>query len=182
MKYIYLSLMGIFNKIFGSKNENSIPNLNAKSWAGLFTILAMTEATEELPSEIDTSDVLNNLFNSDSNIGILDGEIEKTSIHKITIQVYHRSNNNKIQWDQEWDNLFKQLGKFKNSETYAVANDLAKIAFGMKMIEDYELIAQNFVYRLSQAEKYFLMPKQDFMYVLKDAAEITGYNDFIENQ
>jgi hypothetical protein len=49
------------------------------------------------------------------------------------------------------------------------------------MLEGMENIAENFVYRLSNSEKFFLMPKQDFMYVLKDAAEDTGYNDFAEN-
>jgi|GEM_PF-2602063 hypothetical protein len=169
--------MGIFDKLFKSNSQNNIPKLQADTWAGLYVILSFTEAANEPPKPEDVEEVLNSLFENEFDLRNMDFK----QIIQISNQIFGKTNNSTEKWNAEWEALYTQLGDFKNSETYRVANNLARIAFKLKMLEGMENIAENFVYRLSNSEKFFLMPKQDFMYVLKDAAEDTGYNDFAEN-
>ena len=42
--------------------------------------------------------------------------------------------------------------------------------------------AENFIYRISQSEKYFKISKTDFVEIMEEERENTGYNEFKKNQ
>lgn len=166
--------MGLLSKLLGLNNENDSNSDSPQTWTAKFLILSMTESTGEAPSLEELKEVIEEAFPEFP-------KSELNNLHSSVVALHKKSGNNKTEWDKIWDNFSSQLKNFKLSETFSVAKDIASSAYILKMTEGMEEVAETYVYRMSQSEKYLLISKQDFMYILKEEAENTGYNDYINN-
>jgi hypothetical protein len=156
-------------------NSNVSSNSDSpEHWSAKFLILVITEASGQTPSLEQVKGVLENTYPKLS-------ASEISSIHLSVLALCKNSANSKAEWDKIWDNFSIQLKTFKLSETFSAVREIASNAFHLKMEEGMEEVAQKFVYRMSQFEKYLQISKTDYLAILEEEKENTGYNAFKKN-
>lgn len=170
--------MNFFKKLFGMNtefnNNFSVKFDSPEVWTTKFFLMVITETTSEVPSMDDIKEIVTNTFpNFPPN--------ELPSVYSSIISMQKNSSNLKQEWDKIWEIFSSQHNFFKLSESFAVCRKLASIAFNLKMADNMEEIAENLIYRISQSEKYFKISKSDFVEILEEEKENTGYNDFLNN-
>ena len=170
--------METLKKLFGGGNQtnsNSTSNQDdAITWPAKFLLLSITETSGEAPSLEDIKEVLQNTFQNFTQSKISEIHVSIMALHK-------KSNNTKNEWDKIWDDFSSQLKTFKLSETFSSVQLIASNAFNLKMAEGMEDVAQNYVYRMSQFEKYLQISKSDYLAIIEEEKENTGYNAYINN-
>jgi len=167
--------MGLFNKLFGGDNRSNSSN-NEKGdspaiWSAKFVLLAIAEESGEAPSEDETRGILESTFPHFPTS-------EFVHLHTSLVNAHRTCSNSKAEWDRVWDHFLSQLKTFKLSETFSVMKEVAHIYFLFKMEESLDDVVENFTYRMSQFEKYLQISKSDYLSILEDAKENTGYNNF----
>jgi hypothetical protein len=134
----------------------------------------LTEATGEAPSLDEVKGLLESSFPNFP-------QSELSNVHSMVVTLHEKSGNCITEWDKIWDNFSSQLKTFKLSETFSLVREVASAAFFLKMEEGMEEVAENYVYRMSKFEKYLQISKSDFIAILEEEKENTGYNEFENN-
>ena len=171
--------MNFLKKIFGinteTNNNFSVKFDSPEVWTTKFFLMAITETTSEVASMDDIKEIVTNTFpNFPQN--------ELPSVYSSIISMQKNSSNLKQEWDKIWEIFSSQHNFFQLSESFSVCRELASIAFNLKMADNMEEKAENFIYRISQSEKYFKISKTDFVEIMEEERENTGYNEFKKNQ
>ena len=174
--------MSFFKNLFGMDTESNNDNNNLSTkidspevWTAKFFLMAITETSDEEPSIEDVEEILINTFPTFP-------QNELQSVYSSITAMHKNSSNLKSEWDKIWDIFSSQHDFFQLSESFSVCRDLATIAFNLKMADNMENIAENFIYRISQSEKYFKISKSDFVEIMEEERENTGYNEYKRNQ
>ncbi len=154
-------------------NNNSIGD-SPIIWPAKFVLMVIAEENTEAPSEEETMGFLESAF------PILSTS-DFANLHVSVVRAHQTCSNSKEEWDKVWDTFLSQLQTFKISETFSVMKEIAQIYWLFKMEESMNEIMVNFTYRMSQYEQYLQISKSDYRSILEEAKEITGYNQFNED-
>ena len=173
--------MNFFKKLFGKETESNTDASSVKIdspdvWVFKFMLLAITETTGEVLSLNNIKSQLDNFPEFPEHL-----ESELTNIHSFIVEQHKNSDGLKDNWDGIWDQFLSQLKSFKLSETFYTVREVIHICFIFKMDPTTQEIAENYVYRMSNYEKYLQISKEDYMEILFEEKENTGYNDFLNN-
>jgi hypothetical protein len=154
-------------------NYNSIGD-SPIIWPAKFVIMVIAEENTEAPSEEETMGFLESAF---PNLSTSDF----ANLHSFVVKAHGTCSNSKEEWDKVWDTFLSQLQTFKISETFSAMKEIAHIYWLFKMEESMNEVMENFTYRMSQYEQYLQISKSDYRSILEEAKEITGYNQFNED-
>lgn len=172
--------MSFFRKIFGTNTEHDNSNLSTKNdtpkiWLAKFYLMAIAETSYEVPSIDDFEHILNSTFSD-----FKQNEIQ--NVHTSILTMLKNSAGSKIEWDKKWEIFSSQHSFFKISDSFSVCRELASLAFNLKMAEGMQEISENFNYRIGFSEKYFKISKSDFIEIIEEEREKSGYNNFVNTK
>ena len=85
-------------------------------------------------------------------------------------------------WDAAWHEFHSQLQSYSLTDNFDIARETVRVMFGLKMSEDSETLAENYVYRMARMEDYLQIAKSDFRMILKEESENTGYDEYLANK
>jgi hypothetical protein len=167
--------MGFFSSLFGGGGTNRqayAKNDNAETWPAKFMLMAITEASEEAPDRIQAVEVIQSAFPEFPN-----SEFDKT--FSAVCDMHECSSGSSEEWDKIWDNFSSQMSSMALSDTFSIVRQMAAAAFILKMEPEMEVVAETYVYRMSTSEKYLNIGKSDYLQILEEEKENTGYNQFL---
>ena len=169
--------MGFFSSLFwgGSSAPSYAKDDSADIWPAKFLTIVITETGNEAPLLQQVKEI----------IGALYPDLPETDLLAITTSVGEMNylvSSSKTDWDAVWDDFSAQLRNYKNSESFTIVRKVAQIAFLLKMEEGMREVAQTYVSRIgSHVEKYTLVSKSDFIAIMEEEKENTGYNDYLNS-
>ncbi len=170
--------MGFFSSLFGGGSDNSpaySKNDSAQVWPAKFLAMAITEVGKETVDANELRNVIGPLFpyltdEDYSNVAESVADMNDLVLRSST------------EWDDLWDNFCSQLSDYKNSESFEIVRIVSNTSFSIKMVEEMEEVAENFVYRFAKhLEKYTMVSKADLIAIMEEEKENSGYNNYLNN-
>ena len=171
--------VGFFDKLFG-KSENSSSTANSMNdradvWPAKFLTIAISETVNEAPGIDVVKEIIDDVYPT-----LSQSDVE--SITKSVCEMTSLVQSSDSDWDSIWDAFSTQLSAFNNSESFEIVKRVANTAFLLKMQENMQDIAENYTYRIgSHLEKYSSVSKSDFIAIMEEEKENTGYNEYLND-
>lgn len=168
--------MGFFDKLFGGSDNTETNKDTAAIWPAKFLTISIAETVNEAPGKDVVKEIIDDLYTDLTENDVL-------TITESVSQIMEQIKCSEVDWDTVWDNFCAQLQDYKNSESFDIVKRLGNTACLLKMQENMQEIAENYVYRMgSHFERYTTISKSDFMIIMEEEKENTGYNDFLKDR
>ena len=139
--------------------RNNKDKIAAELWPVKFLVMAITEDQQDVPSTNELDRIL-------TSVKIEVGEKDKLELLQ---EVSKWGNMSEKEWNSKWDKLCSLLPNYLNTESYSIAQQVARIAIVLKTDENYTSVSQNFAYRVGHNfETHSKVCKSDFIMILKE--------------
>lgn len=179
--------MNFFKSLFGIKEKNSNP-FAVKSdntlafektdaphvFPAKLMLMVLTETGSESPKIDDINEILRTSFPECPQSEAFMLAVKLMAMHNV-------AGGSSQKWGDIFDNFLSQLQEYDLTTQKKIATETAATIFILKMQEGMENVAENYVYRLSKLEKYLSISKSEYIQILEDEKENTGYNEYKNN-
>ena len=176
--------MSFLKNLFGSNEPKNDPfavkddktlafekNDTAVTMPVKFLLMVLTEASGESPKINDVNGVIESTY----------PECPKSEALMLTVRIIAMNNiagASSEKWKSIYENFFSQLKQLNNDSQRNVLRNFASACFFLKMEAGMENVAEKYVYRMSLIDSFITISKQEYIQILEEEKENTGYNEY----
>lgn len=136
-----------------------------------FMLMVLTEVSGESPKIDDVNGVIESSY----------PECPKSEAFMLTVRIIamHKiADSSSEKWKSIYENFFSQLKQLNNDNQRDVLRNIASACFILKMEAGMENVAEKYVYRMSLIDNFITISKQEYIQILEEEKENTGYNEY----
>ena len=162
------------NKLFSVTDDKTLAfekNDTAETMPVKFMLMVLTEVSGESPKFDDVNGVIESSY----------PEYPKSEALRLMMQImamHTIAGTSSEKWKSIYENFISQLKHLNYDNQQNVLRNFASGCFFLKMEAGMVKVAETYVYRMSLIDGFITISKQEYIQILEEEKENSGYNEY----